>query len=147
MGEPRPRSDRGRWCLMQYKPAPRLEYHHVQPLTIFPPPHCPGDLNLQAMRERRKLQPVTKPQRPAPRPRVITINIFPEPAPEPEPVTVYTPFGPIEIDPTPRSPLEEIALMMPAVAITQAVARPRGGGGLRQRIRCWMNGLFGRCQE
>ena len=67
---------------MQYKPAPRLEYHHVQPLTIFPPPHCPGDLNLQAMRERRKLQPVTKPQRPAPRPRVITINIFPEPAPE-----------------------------------------------------------------
>ena len=132
---------------MQYKPAPRLEYHHVQPLAILPLPHCPGDLNLQAMRERRKLQPVTKPQRPAPRPRVITINIFPEPAPEPEPVTVYTPFGPIEIDPTPRSPLEEIALMMPAVAITQAVARPRGGGGLRQRIRCWMNGLFGRCQE
>ncbi len=130
---------------MQYKPAPRLEYHHVQPLAIRPLPHCPGDLNFQAMRERRKLQPVTKPQRPAPRPRVITINIFPEPAPEPEPepITVYTPFGPIEIDPTPRSPLEEIALMMPAVAITQAVARPRAGGGLRHMVRCWLNNLFG----
>jgi hypothetical protein len=128
---------------MQYKPAPRLEYHHIQPLVIVQPPHSPGDLNLQAMRERRKLQPVPKPQRPAPRPRIITINIFPEPAPEPEPVTVYTPFGPIEIDPTPRSPLEEIALMMPAVAITQAVARPRAGGGLRHMIRCWTNNLFG----
>ena len=48
---------------MQYKPAPRLEYHHVQPLAIRPLPHCPGDLNFQAMRERRKLQPVTMPDR------------------------------------------------------------------------------------
>lgn len=129
---------------MQYKPAPRLEYHHVQPLAIFPPPHRPGDLNLQAMRERRKLQPVPKPQRPAPRPRVITVNILQEPAPESEPVTVYTPFGPIEIDPTPRSPVEEAAHLMPTIAMTQVVTRPRAGGSLRHMIRGWMNNLFGR---
>jgi len=132
---------------MRYKSAPRLEYHHIQPLVIVPPPHSPGDLNLRAMRERRRLQPVPKPQRPAPRPCTITIFAIPGPEPEPEPITVPTPYGAITIDPTPRSPLEEIAPMMPVVAITQAVARPRGAGGLRQRIRCWMNGLFGRCQE
>jgi len=128
---------------MQYKPAPRLEYHHVQPLTLIQPPHSPGDLNLLAMRERRKLQPVPKPQRPAPRPRVITVNIFPEPAPEPEPITVPTPYGAITIDPAPHSPVEEAARLMPIIAITQAVARPRAGGGLRHMIRCWINNLFG----
>jgi len=131
---------------MQYKPAPRLEYHHVQPLAILPPPHRPGDLNLQAMRERRKLRLVPKPQRPAPRLRAITVvGTFLGPTPEPEPVTVYTPFGPIEIDPTPRSPLEEIAPLMPVVVLTQAVARQRGASSLWHMVRCWMNNLFGRC--
>jgi hypothetical protein len=117
---------------MQYKPAPRLEYHHVQPLTLIQPPHSPGDLNLLAMRERRKLQPVPKPQRPASRPCIITFFAIPgpEPEPEPEPITVPTPYGAITIDPAPHS-------------ITQAVARPRAGGGLRHTIRCWMNNLFG----
>lgn len=129
---------------MQYKPAPRLEYHHVQPLAIVPPPQSPGDLNLRAMRERRKLQPVPKPERPAPRPCTITIFAIPGPEPEPEPITVPTPYGAITIDPTPRSPVEEAARLMPIIAITQAVARPRAGGGLRHMIRCWVNNLFGR---
>lgn len=128
---------------MQYKPAPRLEYHHVQPLAILPPPHHPGDLNLQAMRERRKLQPVPRPQKPASRPRTIAIFDIPGPEPEPEPITVPTPYGAITIDPTPISPVEAAARLMPIIAITQAVARPRAGGGLRHMIRCWMNNLFG----
>jgi hypothetical protein len=130
---------------MRYKSAPRLEYHHIQPLVIVPPPHSPGDLNLRAMRERRRLQPVPKPQRPASRPCIITIFAIPgpEPEPEPEPITVPTPFGAIVIDPTPRSPVEEAARLMPIIAITQAVARPRAGGGLRHMIRCWVNNLFG----
>jgi hypothetical protein len=128
---------------MQYKPAPRSEYHHVQPRAIFPPPHSPGDLNLQVMRERRKLQLVPKPHPPSPRPRIITIFAIPGPEPEPEPLTVPTPYGAITIDPAPLSPVEEAARLMPIIAITQVVARPRAGGGLRHMIRCWTNNLFG----
>jgi len=95
------------------------------------------------MRERRKLQPVPRPQKLASRPRPIVIFDIPGPEPEPEPITVLTPYGVITIDPTPRSPLKEIAHLMPIIAITQAVARPRAGGGLRHMVRCWLNNLFG----
>ena len=131
---------------MRYKPAPRLDYHHIQPRPIIPPPHYRGEINTLAARELRKLPQTPRPQRPRSR-RCIIFNLIigpePEPEPEPEPITVPTPYGVITIDPTPRSPLEETAHLMPIIAITQAVARPRAGGGLRHMVRCWLNNLFG----
>jgi hypothetical protein len=40
---------------MQYKPIPRLDYHHVQPRTIRPPHHHPGDLNDRRVLAARRL--------------------------------------------------------------------------------------------
>lgn len=126
-----------------------MDYHHIQPRTIPPYRPSPGDLALMEMRERRRSPPAWKSLRPARRPctcTVVNICLDLEPQPRPEPVTVPTPYGPVVVDPSPRSPLEEILSLTPIVAISQAMARPRVAGGLQHMIRCWMNNLLGGCR-
>jgi hypothetical protein len=128
--------------MVRYKPLANLDYHHIQPLSIIRPVQQSGDLHYRVTRERRKTRHVWKPQRPIRRMRVdIVITIGPAPAPEP--TTVYTPYGPVTIDSTPRSPTEEILHLAPLVAIACAFQRPRTGGGLRHTIWCWLNNLVG----
>ena len=91
---------------MHFKQAPMMDYHHIQPKVVRSRPQPKGDLILRTDREiRRGTVPpkVEAPQKSAP---AICINILFEPEPEPQTMTVYTPFGPIEVDLTPRSPLE-----------------------------------------
>lgn len=118
---------------MKFKAEPMIGYHHFQPRHIPIPPQPQVEINYRLEREIRKKEIAPKIEKPWV--WEVPAFVFTEyPEPEPPQNIIYTPFGPIDLTPTPfpqsveyyfereSRELQVMAQYLPAIAIASGLS-------------------------